>query len=74
VLTVVQPETFMRWRRQGCRLFWQGTPSPGRPPIPTELQALIRQMTCDNLTWGQCRIANELRLKLGLQVSPRTVR
>jgi hypothetical protein len=28
----------------------------------------------DNLTWGQRRIANELRLKLGLQVSPRTIR
>jgi hypothetical protein len=73
-LTVVQPETFMRWRRQGFRLFWHGTPSPGRPPIPVELQVLIRQMTRDNLTWGQCRIANELRLKLGLRVSPRTVR
>jgi hypothetical protein len=31
-------------------------------------------MARDNLTWGQRRIANELRLKLGLQVSPRTVR
>jgi hypothetical protein len=31
-------------------------------------------MTCDNCTWGQRRIANELRLKLGLRVSPRTVR
>jgi hypothetical protein len=30
-------------------------------------------MAHDNLTWGQRRIANELRLKLGLQVSPRTV-
>ena len=43
-------------------------------PDPPELQALIRQMARDNLTWGQRRIANELRLKLGLQVSPRTVR
>jgi hypothetical protein len=31
-------------------------------------------MARDNLTWGQRRIANELRLKLGLRVSPRTVR
>jgi hypothetical protein len=46
----------------------------GRPPIPPELQALIHQMSRDNLTWGQKRIANELLLKLGLQVSPRTVR
>jgi hypothetical protein len=38
-----------------------------------ELQALIRRMACDNPTWGQERIANELLLKLGLRVSPRTV-
>ena len=31
-------------------------------------------MAYENLTWGQRRIANELRLKLGLRVSPRTVR
>jgi hypothetical protein len=73
-LTVVQPETFKRWRRQGYRLFWPWTPCPGRPPIPVALQALIRQMARDNLTWGQRRIAHELRLTLGLRVSPRTVR
>jgi hypothetical protein len=73
-LTVVQPETFVRWRRQGLSLLWRGPSQPGRPPIPPELQTLIRQMARENLTWGQRRIANELQLKLGLQVSPRTVR
>jgi hypothetical protein len=73
-LTVVRPETCSRWRRQRFRLFWRWTPRPGRPPIPVELQALIRQMARDNLTWGQRRIANELLLKLGLEVSPRTIR
>jgi hypothetical protein len=73
-LAIVQPETFQRWRRQGWHLWWHGTSCPGRPPIPVELQALIRQMARENLTWGQQRIANELRLKLGLRVSPRTVR
>jgi hypothetical protein len=73
-LAVVRPETFKPWRRQRWRLFWHWTPCPGRPPIPVELQALIRQMARDNLTWGQRRIANELRLKLGLRVSPRTIR
>jgi hypothetical protein len=73
-LTVVHPETFKRWQRQGCQRLWRNTGCPGRPPIPVKLQGLIRQMTRDNLTWGQRRIANELRLKLGLQVSPRTVR
>ena len=73
-LAMVQPDTFLRWHRQGLRLFWRWKSQPGRPPIPPELQALIRQMARDNLTWGQERIANELLLKLGLRVSPRTVR
>jgi putative transposase len=74
VLAVVQPETFLCWHRQGFRLFWRWKSRPGRPRIPAELQALIRQMTHENPSWGQERIANELLLKLGLQVSPRTVR
>jgi hypothetical protein len=49
-LGVVQPETFKRWRRQWFRPFWCWTSGPGRPPIPGELQALIRQMARDNLT------------------------
>src|SRR5215813_9771462 len=73
-LAVVQPETFLRWHRQGFRLFWRWKARAARPPIPPELQALIRRMARDNPTWGQERIANELLLKLGLRVSPRTVR
>jgi putative transposase len=73
-LAVVQPETFLRWHRQGFRLFWRWTSTPGRPPLPAALQALIRRMAQDTLTWGEERIANELLLKLGLRVSPRTVR
>jgi hypothetical protein len=34
---------------------------------------LIREMAADNPTWGQERVANELQLKLGIRVSPRTV-
>jgi putative transposase len=30
-------------------------------------------MSAENPSWGQERIANELILKLGIQVSPRTV-
>src|SRR5208337_3382379 len=46
----------------------------GRPPIPAELRQLIRKMARENASWGEERIANELLLKLGLRVSPRTVR
>jgi putative transposase len=73
-LVIVQPATLIRWHRQGFRLFWRWKSTPGRPPIPPDLQALIRRMACENPTWGEERIANELWLKLGLRVSPRTVR
>jgi putative transposase len=73
-LAVVQPATFLRWHRQGFHLFWRWKSRPGRPRIPAELQALIRRMARENPTWGEERIANELLLKLGLRVSPRTVR
>src|SRR5215471_11592895 len=73
-LRIVQPETFTRWHRQGFRLFWRWKSQPGRPALPMDLKALIRRMALENPTWGQERIANELLLKLGLQVSPKTVR
>jgi hypothetical protein len=55
-------------------LFWRLKSRPGRPPIPQQLQALIRRMANENPSWGEERIANELLLKLGIRVSPRTVR
>jgi transposase InsO family protein len=74
VLGIVTPRTFIGWHRQAYRLFWRWKSKPGRPALPKDLQALIRRMAMENPTWGQERIANELLLKLGLRVSPRTVR
>ncbi len=74
VVIVVRPETIIRWHRAGFRLFWRWKSRTGRPPIPIELRRLIRRMAIDNPLWGEERIANELLVKLGLQVSPRTVR
>src|SRR6202163_1162623 len=73
-LVVVKPETLIRWHRKGFRLFWRWKSRPtGRPHLPKDIQALIRQMATENPTWGEQRIANELKLKLGIRVSPRTV-
>lgn len=72
-LVVVRPETLIRWHRAGFRLLWRWKSRAGRPPIPVELRELIRRMARENTVWGQERIANELLLKLGLRVSPRTV-
>ncbi|HSF30845.1 MAG TPA: hypothetical protein VLK82_10295 [Candidatus Tectomicrobia bacterium] len=49
-LVLVQPATLTRWHRQGFRLFWRWKSRPGRPRIPAELQALVRQMTYENPT------------------------
>ena len=72
-LVVVRPETMIRWHRAGWKLFWRLKSRPGRPPIPLEIRELIRRMANDNPSWGEERIANELWVKLGIQVSPRTV-
>jgi putative transposase len=72
-LVVVRPATLIGWHRAGFRLWWRWKSRLGRPPIPKELRELIRRMARENPAWGQERIANELLLKLGLQVSPRTV-
>ena len=56
------------------RLFWRVKSRPGRPPIALEIQVLIRRMANENPSWGEERIANELLLKLGLRLSPRTIR
>jgi len=73
-MTNVTPRTFIGWHRAGFRLFWRWKSRPGRPPIPIELRRLIREMALSNPSWGEERIANELLLKLGIQVSPRAVR
>jgi transposase InsO family protein len=72
-LIVVRPRTLITWHRKGFRLFWRWKSEAGRPSIPAALQQLIRQMARANPTWGEERIANELLLKLGLRVSPRTI-
>ena len=70
----VRPETFIGWHRRGFRLFWRWKSRRiGRPRIPKDLRGLILAMARDNPTWGQARIANELLVKLGIQVSPQTI-
>ena len=73
-LVVVRPSTVVRWHRLGWRIFWRLKCRAGRPRIPPELRSLIRRMAAENPLWGEERIANELLVKLGIRVSPRTVR
>ena len=73
-LAVVQAATFTRWHREAFRLFWRWKSRRiGRPPLPKNLRSLIRKMASENPIWGEEQIANELLLKLGIRVSPRTI-
>jgi hypothetical protein len=51
-----------------------GSLESGRPGLPKNRRELIPEMAHENPTWGEERIADELKLKLGIRVSPRTVR
>lgn len=74
-LTVVKLDTLVRWHRKGFGLLWRWKSRPrGRSRIPVELLKLIAQIAGENSTWGEERIAAELLLKLGIRISPRTVR
>ena len=75
ILMIVKPDTLIGWHRKGFRLFWRRKSKPrGRPRLPSDLRQLIRDVATANRTWGEERIAAELLLKLGIRVSPRTVR
>ncbi|MGA8151170.1 MAG: helix-turn-helix domain-containing protein [Terriglobales bacterium] len=72
-LMIVKPETLIGWHRRGFKLFWRWKSRPGRPALPREIRKLIDRMARENPTWGEERVADELLLKLGICVSPRTV-
>jgi putative transposase len=73
-IVIVRPSTIIRWHRLGWRIFWRRKCRAGRPAIAPALRALIRRMATENSLWGEERIASELLVKLGIRVSPRTVR
>jgi transposase InsO family protein len=74
VLTIIRPETLVRWHRAGFRRYWRwkSRRRGGRPPVETELRALIRRMSIENPLWGAPRIHGEL-LKLGFEVAQSSV-
>ena len=73
-MTVIKPETLVRWHRAGFRRYWRRKSRNlgGRPPISAELRALIRRMSLENTLWGAPHIHGEL-LKLGFTVAQSTV-
>jgi transposase InsO family protein len=74
VLTIIRPETLVRWHRAGFRCYWRWKSGSrgGRPLIEADLRALIRKMSVENPLWGAPRIHGEL-LKLGFEVAQSSV-
>jgi len=74
VMTVIHPETLVRWHRADFRCYWRWKSRAvgGRPQIEADLRVLIRRMSVENPLWGAPRIHGEL-LKLGFQVAQSTV-
>ena len=68
-LTVVRPETVIRWHRAGFRAYWRfrSRPRGDRPKMPLDIRQLVRDMSVANPLWGAPRIHGEL-LKLGIEV------
>ena len=73
-LTIIRPETLVRWHRAGFRRYWRWKSRSlgGRPQVDADLRALIRRMSVDNPLWGAPRIHGEL-LKLGFEVAQSSV-
>jgi len=73
-VTIVRPETVVRWPRQGGRAYWRwrsgGT--SGRPKLEKDIRNLVREISLANPLWGAPRIHGEL-LKLGIEVAQSTV-
>src|SRR5438094_7357150 len=68
-ITIIRPETLIRWHRAGFRRYWRWKSRPlgGRPQIDADLRALIRRMSAENPLWGAPRIHGEM-LKLASEV------
>jgi transposase InsO family protein len=73
-LTIVKPETVIRWHRAGFRLYWRWKSGRrcGRPAVTLEIRWLIRETSIANPLWGAPRIQGEL-LKLGIDVGRTSV-
>src|SRR5438093_164333 len=69
-ITIIRPETLVRWHRAGFRRYWRWKSRSlgGRPQVDADLRALIRRMSIDNPLWGAPRIHGEL-LKFGFEVA-----
>jgi putative transposase len=75
VVTIVTPDTILRWHRELVAAKWNYSgrcKKIGRPPTPDEIVELVQRMARENSTWGYDRIQGALA-NLGHEISDTTV-
>jgi putative transposase len=74
-VTIVKPETILRWHRQLVARKFDGSRVRrrcGRPPVSTDIEELVIRMARENPSWGCDRMAGALQ-NLGYRISDQTV-
>ena len=76
VITIVQPETLLKWHRHLVAKKWDFSRrrknQPGRPFVAAEIEKLVLQLARENPGWGYNRIVGALA-NLGHRISDQTV-
>jgi putative transposase len=76
VITIVQPETLLKWHRHLVASKWNFSrrrkAKPGRPAVSVEIERLVLQFARENPSWGYDRIVGA-PANLGHRVSGQTV-
>lgn len=76
VACVAKPDTILAWYRKLVAQKFDGSkqrPYPGRPPVPSTVEALVIRIARENSGWGYDRIVGALA-NLGHRLSDQTVK